>query len=277
MECTLTGCHFLMKQTGEMESQGGIRKRIMSGLHFSKKARYQHPFQDTICETANTLFHMPLDTIMPPPTYNIPNVLKCILLKLFRLGPEQQGIFRVEASSKDVNELRRKIELGDKIDFEEWRTVVVANLFKRFLRAIPGCLLPSSKYTELAATNDIKVESERVERIKKILLKIPLSNYKLSHHVFAMMSQVAQNVAHNQMTATNIGIAVGPAILQPMEGLMVYQLEMNEITSFIVQHCEDIFGRQLPELYTKTASPTHQVITHMINQCVDFIVAFLSS
>ena len=254
-----------MKQTGELEQHGGIRKRIMSGLHLNKKARYQHPYQDTISETTNRLFHLPLDTIMPPPEYHIPSVLKCVLLKLFRSGPEQQGIFRVEASNKDVNELKRKIELGDAIDFEECRTVIVANLFKRFLRAIPGCLLPSSKYTEFAATNDIKVESERVERIKKILLKIPATNYKLSHHVFAIMSQVAQNVSQNQMTATNLGIAVGPAILQPMEGLYVYQLEMNEITSFIIQHCGDIFGRQLPELYTNTPSPTHQVIIHMIN------------
>ena len=266
-----------MKQTGDNESQGGIRKRIMSGFHFNKKARYHHPYQDTISDATYKLFHLPLDTIMTPPEHHIPSVLKCILLKLFRRGPEQQGIFRVEASNKDVNELKRKIELGDEINFEEWRTVIVANLFKRFLRAIPGCLLPSSKYTEFAATNDIKVESERVERIKKILSKIPPTNYKLSHHVFAIMSQVAQNVAHNQMTATNLGIAVGPAILQPMEGLMVYQLEMNEITSFIIKHCDDIFGRQLPELYTKTSSPTRQVIIHMINQCVCvFIVPYYS-
>ncbi|KAI6656693.1 hypothetical protein LOD99_15998 [Oopsacas minuta] len=253
-----TGCYFLMKQLIDTE-QSVTKKRFMRPFHF-KKARYHHPYQDTISDTAGKLFHLSLDTIMPPPEHNIPKILKCILVKLYRWGPGQQGIFRVEASSKDVNELRRRIELGDSIDLKECRVIVVANLFKRFLRSIPGCLLPSTKYTEFAATNDIKIESERVDRIKKILSKIPEPNYKLSHLVFVMLTEVAKNVAHNQMTATNLGISVGPSILQPMEGLSVYQLEMNEIIAFIIQHCVDIYGTETPEIYSETHSPSRQFV-----------------
>ena len=252
------GCCFQMKQLSSEEQHGGIRKRFLSQFHF-KKPRYHHPLQDTISDTSGRLFHQPLDIVMPPPNHNIPNVLKCILVKLVRQAPRYQGIFRVEGSNREVTELSRRVQQGDTIDWEECRVVVVGNLFKRFLRSIPGCLLPSSKYTEFAATNDIKEQDERVERIKKILSKIPLPNYKLSLLVFFMLAEVALNVSHNQMTPSNLGISVGPSILQPMEGLSVYQLEMHNIVSFIIQNYKQIYGSATPDIFTRTQSPNKQV------------------
>ena len=263
-----------MKQLTTEEQHGGIRKRFLSQFHF-KKPRYIHPLQDQINDTPGILFHLPLDTIMPPPNHNIPSVLKCILVKLYRFAPGQQGIFRVEGSNKDVTELKNRVNAGGTVDWEECRVVVVGNLFKRFLRSIPGCLLPSSKYTEFAATNDIKEEEERVERIKRILAKIPLPNYKLSQLVFFMLSEVALNVAINQMTPFNLGIAVGPSILQPMEGLSVYQLEMHEIVAFIVQHCKQIYGRDTPDIFT--LSPSKQVGVVFTPRCHDLLVPIEST
>ena len=247
-----------MKQLSSEEQHGGIRKRFLSQFHF-KKPRYHYPLQDTPSDTQGRLFHLPLETIMPPPNHNIPNVLKCILVKLYLQGPRHQGIFRVEGSNKEVTELTRRVQEGDTVDWEECRVVVVGNLFKRFLRSIPGCLLPSSKYTEFAATNDIKEQLERVERIKKILSKIPLPNYKLSQLVFFMLAEVAHNVSLNQMTPSNLGIAVGPSILQPMEGLSVYQLEMHNIVSFIIHNYPQVYGAATPDIFSRTQSPSKQV------------------
>ena len=250
------GCYFLMKQVVQNTDahDKGHRKRFNLQSYFKKQPRIQ-----TTQPTHSKLFHLPLDTIMPPPDYHIPPVLSEILLKLYQDGPVVMGIFRIEASNRQVTEVMKRIEEGEEVDLEEYRVVVSANVFKRFLRGIPGCLLSSSKYTEFAATNDIKSGAERVERIKKILAKMPPANCVLAHHVFAILREITDNVGHNQMSALNLGKCLGPSILQPMEGLKVYQLEMHDVVAFIIEHCEEVFGDQIPELYRNT--PTNKQVS----------------
>lgn len=112
----------------------------------------------TSAAAAGALFAQPLCKICPQPDA-LPQPIMDMLVELRAKGPHTVGIFRKSANARQVREIREMIDAsvtGARMDWSGINAVVIAVVFKDFLRSLPDSLLCSGLYDQWlqAATMD---------------------------------------------------------------------------------------------------------------------------
>lgn len=161
---------------------------------------------------------------------------------LYQRGPHTQGIFRRCASARALRELREKVDTQGPVVCEEILNapaLLLGALLKDFLRSLPEPLLCGNVQDWLNVAS-----SGRLENLRRIVGLLPRENHVLLAHVVNVLHSIAKKSRFNLMSATNLGVCVGPSLLweasqnAPMRTLPT-------LIEMLINHCQTLFNSQI--------------------------------
>ena len=139
---------------------------------------------------------------------------KCIN---YLLKPENQieGIFRINASERDLTRFQRIIDATGDIPIEEITSpFVVANLIMRFISKIPDHLLidsNASKWDKILTDND---KSLAYRTARHLVKKLPPINKAIFSRLFALFKILSLNELNTKMGYLQYSILLSPILVE---------------------------------------------------------------
>lgn len=120
--------------------------------------------------------------------------------------------------------------------------LLLAALLKDFLRSLPEPLLcgKAQDWLNVASTG-------RLEHLRRLLGLLPRENHVLLANVISVLHNIAKRTRYNLMSATNLGVCVGPSLLweanqnAPMRTLPA-------LIEMLINHCHNLFSSQVLSL-----------------------------
>nr|XP_022916442.1 rho GTPase-activating protein 20-like [Onthophagus taurus] len=218
--------------------------RILCDIVFELKPNCKPPTRKTPLKLFKKnnlrIFGVPLNRICStngglPPFLNV--VLKC----LYQRGLHTQGIFRRCASARALRELRDKIDTqnGNTSIYEELSNtpaLLLAALLKDFLRSLPEPLLSGNAQEWLNVAN-----TGRMEGLRRLLNHLPRENHILLAHIICLLHHISKKARYNLMSATNLGVCVGPSLLwEPNQNAPMRTLPT--LIELLINQCQILFG-----------------------------------
>nr|XP_012638747.1 rho GTPase-activating protein 20-like [Microcebus murinus] len=205
-------------------------------------AQIEHPLE-------SKLFGVSLKTICK--NGNLPKPIMDILLFLNEKGPLKEGIFFVPADMEYCQQLKEKLNCGVPVQLYWENAFVLASILMDFLKEIPGSILSSDLYDEWVGVMDNGEDKDKINKIQRLLEKLPRANVVLLNYLFALLYNIEKNSASNQMDSSNLAACVAPAILWPAPSCGPEP--ENELVmllfQFMLEKCETVFGEEIKSLY----------------------------
>ncbi|XP_013786152.1 uncharacterized protein LOC106470169 [Limulus polyphemus] len=187
---------------------------------------------------------------------NLPKPVMAILKQLFRKGPYTVGIFRKSANTRMCRELKIKLEANPDFDFKNVPVVMLAALFKEFLRSLPDCILGSSVYNEWLEVANCTDEWDKRNKVMELLKQISSANLKLLQHFLCVLWHISQHSAINKMSPENLAVCVGPSMLYistSSRQQSILQPEVSKqvpkIVAYLISQFPDLFGKECMQLF----------------------------
>ncbi|KAL1022144.1 hypothetical protein UPYG_G00022740 [Umbra pygmaea] len=193
---------------------------------------------------------------------SLPKSVMDMLVFLYNEGPFARGIFRRSAGAKACRELRDRLDSGGQnIALTREHVYIIANVFKDFLRNIPGSLLCSDLYDqwmdlmEEAELKEADVE-EQAQDIKRLIGLLPKENALLLRFVVAMLHSIQENARDNQMNAFNLSVCIAPSMLwapgpssPEVEGEGAKKV--CDLVRFMIEHWQRVLGEDVSSLFER--------------------------
>ena len=163
----------------------------------------------------------------------------------------QEGLFRLSPSKRALDELRRRIDLGERPDYAALPAHTVAGLLKLWLRALPEPLCTAARCADFqaavpprpapsmmasataagaaaagagaaagaSASEDASEDSEEavaqgVARLRKVVQTLPALNRRCLRCVLELLACVAAHADENRMDAANLSVVFTPLLLR---------------------------------------------------------------
>ncbi|GJQ72384.1 hypothetical protein Trydic_g3466 [Trypoxylus dichotomus] len=181
----------------------------------------------------------------------LPPVVSTILRTLFQKGLHTQGIFRRCASARALRELRERVDTQGAAVYDELSNtpaLLLAALLKDFLRSLPEPLLVGNAQEWLNVAS-----SGRLEHLRRLLNMLPRENHMLLAHVICLLYHIAKKARYNLMSATNLGVCVGPSLLwEPTQNAPMRTLP--SLMEILINQCQTLFGPQVTSLLGEVAN-----------------------
>jgi hypothetical protein len=168
---------------------------------------------------SENIFGCPLNQLpiaIVNPETQLPRVIvKVIHSFLSRGGFEQEGPFRVEGDKQQLAELVSGISQGyevEGIDIDSFPIAVLAATIKRYLRTIPGSLIPKEATKVLVRLSNLKDNNLRSLAIQLVLLTLPYQHAKVfaSTNLLLKACSVRENI--HKMSAAALTVCFGPTL-----------------------------------------------------------------
>ncbi|XP_076373818.1 uncharacterized protein LOC143258561 [Tachypleus tridentatus] len=202
-----------------------------------------------------SIFDKPLSTLCEDGS--LPKPVMAILAQLFHRGPFTVGIFRQSANIRSCRELRKKLEINPDLELKDYSVVVLAAVFREFLRSLPDCLLLSDSYNEWLDASRCEDDWDLKEKISLLLNRIPPANINLLKHFMCVLWRISQNSSENKMSSDNLSRCIAPSILCPKlvsnQNCSIFQPEVSEnlpkIIAYLIDHCPTLFGEDSLHLF----------------------------
>lgn len=200
----------------------------------------------------NGLFGQPLWKLCPENT--LPKPIMAILAQLFVHGPFTVGIFRKSANARACRELKEKLEADPDCDVRGISVIVLASVFKEFLRSLPDCLLQSRLYKQWLQSVSLGSEWECKKRVLSLLTQLPPANMQLLQYTLCILWHIAHQANENKMPASNLAVCIGPSLLNPgsFQSAALLQEDVTKkvpkTIAYLIDHCPDLFGDHILQL-----------------------------
>jgi len=205
------------------------------------------PANGKIYDSSSSFFGLPLAQFSPEDD-QLPTPVEDMLSELFRRGPSTDGIFRKSALMKTVKQIRQDLEDGKSVNFEDKSVIVIATIFKEFLRGLPSCAFGSEFLSELLETNDITDSTERVGEIDKIFNRLPNLNQMLVKKFLCVLYHIARLSETNKMTSQNLAICIAPSFVWSNKAIVPACAKETtaacEFVQFLIDNFIEIFGEE---------------------------------
>ncbi|XP_065190116.1 uncharacterized protein LOC135820983 [Sycon ciliatum] len=173
-------------------------------------------------------FGMKLGQVVMRERVTVPLIVQKCIYEIDRRGLRHVGLYRVNGSSKKKRALRQSFEANSRTAMLSEEHVpdvnVIVGLLKEYLRELPEPLLTHALYSDLIDAvkppdkqQDYLPEEEirRRKRLLSVLARLPQAEMDTCRMLFSHLHRVLQNSAHNQMTAHNLAICLGPVLMMP--------------------------------------------------------------
>ncbi|XP_048847990.1 SH3 domain-binding protein 1-like isoform X2 [Brienomyrus brachyistius] len=187
-------------------------------------------------------------------------IQECVHM-LLNTGMQEEGLFRLAAAASVVKRLKHSLDSSN-VDHSEFSSDphAVAGALKSYLRELPEPLMTFDLYDEWFKAVSERELSDRLERIREVLKKLPLENYNNLRYLIQFLARLSEQQAVNKMTPSNVAIVLGPNLLWPkMEGENVTfdmasasSVQVVSVIEPLIQHAGSLFPEEvdfmIPEL-----------------------------
>lgn len=201
-------------------------------------------YEDTLPKT--TQFGVTLKFInenSPCLNYIPPIIRKCVDCLSITGVIDTEGLFRRSGNYNVINDLKKRVNAGENVDFTDVDTHAIAGLLKTFLRELKEPILTYELYDEI--TNFFEWPKEERSRNVKLILreKLPVENYELFKYLIEFLAKVMECKDLNKMTSSNLAIVFGPNLIWAKDNQMSMQEigPINGFIDFILQNHRDIY------------------------------------
>jgi len=147
---------------------------------------------------------------------------KCLLIIETR-GLDEEGLYRIGGSAKQVSELMFKVLDQDNFELlnlecsEDLKINVVTSAVKRFLRNLLEPLVTFGLYKELIDASKDENRESRVRNVLQIARKVPQISKEMLILFLKHLRKVGCHSKSNKMTPSNLAICLSPSVLRPEE------------------------------------------------------------
>nr|VZI38576.1 unnamed protein product [Spirometra erinaceieuropaei] len=148
------------------------------------------------------------------------SLTKCNILRIGRISSTHRktyyGLFRIAGSKKKVDTLQSALNtLRAESIIDQYDSFVIADALKQYLRRLPEPLLTRKLFAEWTAIQHISGTHLQVAHLCQTASKLPEASRVNAGYLFRFLQELAKNADKNRMTATNLGIILGPTLLAP--------------------------------------------------------------
>lgn len=175
--------------------------------------------------------------------YIPPIVRKCVDCLSITGVIDTEGLFRRSGNQNVINDIKRRVNTGENIDFKDIDTHAIAGLLKTFLRDLKEPLLTYELYDEIVKFLEWPKE-ERSRNVKQMLReKLPIENYELFKYLIEFLVKVEECKDLNKMTSSNLAIVIGPNLVWAQHNQMSMEdiKPINAFIDFVLQNHRDIY------------------------------------
>ncbi|XP_021116730.1 protein FAM13A isoform X3 [Heterocephalus glaber] len=179
----------------------------------------------------------------------VPTVVRSIVEYLVQHGLMQEGLFRVNGSVQAVEQLQRRLESGSRAELGPGDVHTAAGLLKRFLRELPGGLVPAALWPRLLQLcRDGKGDAQE-NSLRDLMKELPDTHYCLLKYLCRFLTKVAKHHVHNRMNIHNLATVFGPNFFHVPgghEGMKEQDL-CNKIMAKILENYNTLFEVEYTE------------------------------
>ncbi|XP_059925163.1 rho GTPase-activating protein 15 isoform X2 [Gadus macrocephalus] len=246
------------------------RKRVRSRL---KKLILKRPPLQALQEKGlikDQVFGCRLEMLCERERSAVPRFVRLCTEAVERRGLQTDGIYRVSGNLAVIQKLRFMVnheravttdgrymfpeelirEEKLNLDQSEWEDIhVITGALKLFFRELPEPLVPYGFYTDIIETVKMSDYSDKVDRLKCLVLNIPPPSHDTLHFIFSHLQRVLEQSDANRMTTQNVAIVFGPTLMRPERdtGLMaVNMVYQNQAVELMLTEFHHIFRAAPP-------------------------------
>ncbi|XP_036405931.1 T cell activation RhoGTPase activating protein b isoform X1 [Megalops cyprinoides] len=234
-------CHPI--ENGSSSKWSLIPKLLRKGSSQSSPAHCPEP------ATKTPLFGQVLSKVCDD-NDRLPKPITEILMLLLKKGTFTEGVFRKPGNARNLKEIREQLNGGVEVELGAAPVILLAALFKDFLRQLPGSLLVADQYKAWMAALEKEDDQERCNKLKQVIDKLPRANILLLQHLLCVLHHISKNADANKMTAKNLAVCIAPNLLQrdnlPLDRETVDKV--TALTQYLIENCCKIFGEHIQTL-----------------------------
>ncbi|XP_029649501.1 protein FAM13A isoform X2 [Octopus sinensis] len=203
----------------------------------------------TVPQNSNKTFGVPLEELVrqAPDGLKIPLIVKKICEHIENHGYDQEGIFRVNGSTRIIDKLRTSFDQTGDADFtEDGDVMAVAGLLKLFLRELPDSVIPehmTKQFVNIHESLNSNPE-DYVAKVREEFNELPEEHYDLLKYLLNFLVDVSQHEEENKMGPMVLAIVFGPNVFRcgsDFSGLKDQSTTNNIVYKFII-HYHDLFA-----------------------------------
>jgi len=191
------------------------------------------------------VFGVPLKDVEKDPETNTPKVAKqCI--EYLQNHVKLQGIFRISASGAELDELKKRIDNNETVDFNTYKDPhTIACLLKAYIRELPEPILTYELYNEFLLAQAIQDENECIIKFRSLVALLPPENVLFLRYLITFILKVSEYSDINFMTIPNLTIVFGPSLLNSkivtIDDLVSHIGDINNAVRILIQDYNKIF------------------------------------
>ena len=130
------------------------------------------------------------------------------------------GLFRISGDSREINDMKVRLDVGEPVDLHVAAPHSVAGLLKMWLRELPEPLLTFDLYAPIiaavrSATQQQQPPSALLDALDALLCQLPAAHRHTISALLDFLRSVSDCSAVNFMTASNLAICFSPNVLRP--------------------------------------------------------------
>ncbi|XP_045394155.1 rho GTPase-activating protein 4 isoform X2 [Lemur catta] len=176
----------------------------------------------------------------------VPLVVESCIRFINLNGLQHEGIFRVSGAQLRVSEIRDAFERGEDPLVEGCTAHdldSVAGVLKLYFRSLEPPLFPPDLFGELLATSELEAAAERVERVSRLLARLPAAVLVVLRYLFAFLGHLAQYSDENMMDPYNLAVCFGPTLLPVPVGQdpVALQGRVNQLVQTLIVQPAQVF------------------------------------
>jgi hypothetical protein len=146
---------------------------------------------------------------------NVPNfVLNCC--EILVAHADEEGIFRVPGSAKNIKEIASQVDNGNLVDLSEYGTCTIASLLKKYFRELPEPLLTNENHNAWMEIGSITNDDERSQRVVQLFSQLPNHHKNLFITLFSLLCMISSepHLKTSRMTSDNLSYIFGLNIMK---------------------------------------------------------------
>ena len=195
-----------------------LSKKDASKLVASLQQQNNEQLLDTQADTLN-IFNCPLIQLpaeIVNPDTQLPRIIVRLMHSFVRRGGfEQEGPFRVEGDKQQLAELVAGISSGfeaNGINVDSYPIPVLGAAIKRYIRSIPGFLIPQNTTALLVKLYNLKDNALRTLAIQLVLLTLPYQHAKALSSLNLLLKTCSLQESVHKMSAAALTVCFGPTL-----------------------------------------------------------------
>ncbi|KAG1672811.1 Rho GTPase-activating protein 44 [Nymphon striatum] len=164
--------------------------------------------------TIRPIFGVPLEQHLLVSGRKIAFAIETSVYFFFQYGMDEEGIFRIPASTSKIKKLKSSFDAGI-VDLSEYSADphTVAGTLKSYLRELPEPLMTYELYSDWIKVLRVTGHEGRLKAMWEVINKLPQPNFDNLGFLITFLYQLTLNHEVNKMTSQNIAIVFHPNIM----------------------------------------------------------------